>query len=62
LIRLRHSHPAFEGDLRVESHTATSLQFRWKRDANTCDLDVDLDSGRCVVSARDGRSSDRYFA
>jgi sucrose phosphorylase len=62
LIRLRHSHPAFEGDLRVESHTATSLQFRWERDEKTCDLDVDLDSGLCVVTARDGRSSERYVA
>ena len=62
LIRLRHSHPAFEGALNVESHTATSLQFHWKRDANTCDLEVDLDSGLCVVTARDGKSWDRFIA
>lgn len=61
LIRLRNSHPAFEGAVKVESPTATSLQFRWKRDDNTCDLHVDLDSGLCVVTVRNGRSSDRFF-
>jgi sucrose 6(F)-phosphate phosphorylase len=62
LIRLRHSHPAFDGAFRVEPLTTTSLHFHWERDENTCDLEVDLDSGRCVVTARDGRSVDRYFA
>lgn len=62
LIRLRQSHPAFEGAFTVESHTPATLRLQWNRDASACDLDLDLASGDCEVTARHGRSSDRFVA
>jgi sucrose phosphorylase len=62
LIRLRNSHPAFNGALEVESDTATSLQFHWRLDEGSCDLDVDLESGRCTVTADEAGSSNRFVA
>ncbi len=62
LIRLRQRHPAFEGSLDVESAAPGSLQLRWKRDEATCDLDVDLAAGNCVVTVRDRTSSDQFLA
>jgi sucrose phosphorylase len=41
LIRLRRSHPAFEGSLTVSS-TAQSIRLTWQRDADECVLDVNL--------------------
>ncbi|HLZ10798.1 MAG TPA: sucrose phosphorylase, partial [Chloroflexota bacterium] len=62
LIRLRHSHPAFEGSLEVESDSPGSLRLRWKRHQDTCELDVDLSSDACLVTTRDDRSSDQFLA
>ena len=49
LIRLRATHPAFAGQLEVETPTATSLRMRWTHGRDACLLDVDLGSGRAEV-------------
>lgn len=61
LIKLRQSHPAFEGSLEVESGAPGSLQLRWKRHQDTCELNVDMASDICVVTTRDPTSSDQFL-
>jgi sucrose phosphorylase len=48
LVRLRNTHPAFEGALDVEGD-GSLLQLRWRNGDATCSLDVDLASGRIAV-------------
>jgi sucrose phosphorylase len=52
LIRLRNTHPAFDGALTVETEGASALRLRWDAGDATCILEVDLASGRATV--RDG--------
>jgi sucrose 6(F)-phosphate phosphorylase len=49
LIRLRNTHPAFNGALRVEVGAGSSLQMRWDAEGATCALEVDLATGRATV-------------
>lgn len=62
LIRLRQCHPAFEGSLAVDSRAPGSLQLRWKRHEDTCELNVDLASGVCLVTTGGPASTDRFLA
>jgi hypothetical protein len=55
LVRLRNTHPAFEGALAVESDGEHSLWIRWRNGDETCSLEVDLTSGRTAVT--DGRGA-----
>ena len=48
LVRLRNTHPAFDGELGVAG-SASSLQLAWRNGDATCALDVDLASGRIAV-------------
>jgi sucrose phosphorylase len=48
LVRLRNTHPAFNGALDVESD-GSLLRLRWRNGEATCSLDVDLSSGRAAV-------------
>jgi sucrose 6(F)-phosphate phosphorylase len=50
LIRMRNTHPAFDGELEVTSDGRTSLGMRWTNGDAECALDVDLASGASVVS------------
>jgi sucrose phosphorylase len=50
LIRLRNTHPAFEGELRVETRDVASMAMRWDHDGRCLALDVDLAAGRAQVS------------
>jgi sucrose phosphorylase len=52
LIRLRNSHPAFDGTLDVELVGRGRLRLAWQNAASSCSLDVDLSGGR--VSVDDG--------
>jgi sucrose 6(F)-phosphate phosphorylase len=56
LIRLRNTHPAFDGDLKV-SADGGSLGMRWESGADACELTVDPRSGAYAVYATgaDGR-------
>ncbi len=62
LIRLRQTHPAFEGSLEVESDASGSLHLRWKHNEDTCELKVDFRSDDCLVTTRDHASSDQFRA
>jgi sucrose phosphorylase len=48
LVRLRNTHPAFLGELDVESEGST-LWLRWRNGDSTCSLHVDLSSGRAAI-------------
>jgi sucrose 6(F)-phosphate phosphorylase len=50
LVRLRNTHPAFDGELEVATEGLSSLHIRWRSGEATCALQVDLDTGRSMVS------------
>jgi sucrose phosphorylase len=52
LIRLRNTHPAFDGTLEVELVGPSELRLSWRAGESSCSLDVDVSSGR--VSVDDG--------
>lgn len=62
LVRLRNTHPAFDGDLEVVIDGPSSLLLPWSNGDATCSLQVDLQSVRSAVSeagagaSRDGIS------
>ncbi|HET9522155.1 MAG TPA: sucrose phosphorylase [Candidatus Limnocylindrales bacterium] len=49
LIRLRNSHPAFEGTLHVELVGRSRLRMLWRHGSSSCSLDVDVSSGQLTV-------------
>jgi sucrose 6(F)-phosphate phosphorylase len=49
LVRLRMTHPAFDGELCVETDTEGTLQLAWRRDNADLMLEVDLDGGRAEL-------------
>ncbi|MGZ8566012.1 MAG: sucrose phosphorylase [Actinomycetota bacterium] len=57
LIRLRNTHPAFDGSLVVESNGGTELRLGWRHQGSSCSLDVDLATGRTVVDEGDRPAS-----
>lgn len=54
LIRLRNTHPAFDGRLTVEVPDETHLGLTWRLDEHRCALTVDLASGRATVDGGSG--------
>jgi sucrose phosphorylase len=50
LVRLRKTHPAFDGELEVATEGPSSLLLRWRNAESTCALHVDLDTGRSMVT------------
>lgn len=56
LIRLRNSHPAFEGTLDVQLVDRRTIRLAWTAAPWSCSLDVDVASGRLTVAA--GESPD----
>ena len=52
LIRLRNTHPAFEGTLTVRTEGGGRLCMDWQHEGAACSLDVDLASGRFEISER----------
>lgn len=57
LVRLRNSHPAFDGELDVTTDGGSSLNLRWHLGDARCELVVDLARGRSTVSASGGGES-----
>lgn len=49
LVRLRNTHPAFDGRLRVETTGPGGLRLAWENDGSSCLLDVDVARGRLTV-------------
>jgi sucrose phosphorylase len=56
LVRLRNTHPAFDGELEVTDNR-DSLRLQWHNDGATCSLDVDLSSGRTSVTEASSKSA-----
>ncbi len=49
LVRLRNSHPAFEGTFRILSGRANEVRLSWHTEREACTLSVDLSSRTSVV-------------
>jgi sucrose phosphorylase len=49
LVRLRNTHPAFDGRLVVETDERSRLRMRWEHGPTSCTLEVDLGSGDAIV-------------
>lgn len=45
LLRLRNTHPAFDGELRVETEGDSGLRLTWSGTGTTCSLSVNLATG-----------------
>jgi sucrose phosphorylase len=56
LVRLRNTHPAFDGELEVEADSRSALCLRWRNGQAACELRVDLHTGQSTVAA-DGDAS-----
>jgi sucrose phosphorylase len=50
LVRLRNTHPAFEGELEVDLRGSSALHLRWRHGVSECALDVDVRTGSFAVS------------
>jgi sucrose 6(F)-phosphate phosphorylase len=57
LVRLRNTHPAFDGELDVATDGPSLLQLRWRNGDATCGLNVDLMTGQSRVSEASAGSS-----
>ncbi len=53
LVRLRNTHAAFDGELSVETDDRHSLRLRWLHHDAALALDLDLITGRAVVTDKD---------
>jgi sucrose phosphorylase len=49
LVRLRNTHPAFDGSLQVATDDDRVLRLGWRNGESTCSLEVDLATGRADV-------------
>ncbi len=56
LIRLRNTHPAFDGTFEVALVGDTVLRLSWRLGSSTCSLEVDVSSGRVTVDDSLARS------
>jgi sucrose phosphorylase len=50
LIRLRNTHPAFDGTLEVDLVGRSGLRLAWRNAASSCSLNVDMSSGQVTVN------------
>lgn len=50
LVRLRNTHPAFDGELRVETAQEASIAMRWTSGDLVLELAVDFGAGRAVIA------------
>jgi sucrose phosphorylase len=55
LVRLRNTHPAFDGTLEVASDGRSGFSMRWRAGAASCRLTVDVATGRGTID--DGHRS-----
>ena len=55
LIKLRNSHPAFDGTLDVQLVDRSKLRLVWRAATSSCSLEVDLASGQLKVDSGDSR-------
>jgi sucrose phosphorylase len=57
-VRLRNTHPAFDGELDVQVNGASELRLTWRDGEASCALVVNVATGRATVSA-DGEGASR---
>jgi hypothetical protein len=50
LVRLRSTHPVFEGEVFVETEDDHSVRLRWQDGEDALALDVDFAHGRAAVT------------
>jgi sucrose phosphorylase len=50
LVRLRNTHPAFDGVLQVDPRPSRSIRMRWTRGADSLALEVDFNRGRAAIT------------
>lgn len=50
LVRLRNTHPAFDGDLVVGADGNHAIQLQWRRGTDVITLDVDFDEGCAALT------------
>jgi sucrose phosphorylase len=62
LLRLRATNPAFGGRLSVTATGTESLHLSWSSDADVCELEVDIVTGRTIVSVRSGDRTSKLVA
>lgn len=53
LVRLRNTHPAFDGTLEVACHDPSSLSLQWRAGEARCRLTVDVATGRGTIDDGD---------
>jgi sucrose 6(F)-phosphate phosphorylase len=53
LVRLRNTHPAFDGSLEVACDDDSSLSMRWRAGEASCQLTVDVATGRGTINTGD---------
>ena len=49
LVRLRNTHPSFDGTLEVKIEGGGLLHLVWRHDQSTCGLKVDLTTGQLDI-------------
>ena len=55
LIRLRNSHPAFDGEVSIQADDAHSIRLRWVRGDVTLALEVDFTAGQATLLDQGGQ-------
>jgi sucrose phosphorylase len=53
LVRLRNTHPAFDGTLEVGCADRSNLSMRWRAGEASCQLTVDVATGRGIIDTGD---------
>jgi sucrose 6(F)-phosphate phosphorylase len=51
VVRLRNTHPAFEGELEVEATGASDLRLTWRNGTAACRLEVNVETGGATIGA-----------
>jgi sucrose 6(F)-phosphate phosphorylase len=57
LVRLRATHPAFRGQMRVATGDGAAILMTWKHGNDACTLEVDMRTGRMSIAA-EGETAD----
>jgi sucrose phosphorylase len=57
LVRLRNTHPAFDGELEVAVTGRSALELTWRAGDDHLALEIDLATARATLVAGDRRST-----
>ena len=59
LVRLRNTHPVFEGEVCVETEDDHSIRLRWQNGEDALSLDIDFAAGDAAVTSGGRAKPDR---